>query len=176
MLFLLHGAPDLALTQTLVETVTLVVFALVLRKLPKYFTSRPLQASRWWRLVVAVTAGAVVSLVGLVAAGARIAAPVSAAFPEAAYTFGYGNNIVNVTLVDIRAWDTLGEIAVLVVAATGVASLIFLRSRYSALPTRPASRAAPAPPAAPPGCAAARRCRRCAARSSSRWSPGCCSR
>ncbi|GAA1431673.1 Na+/H+ antiporter subunit A [Microlunatus lacustris] len=137
VLFLLHGAPDLALTQTLVETVTLVVFALVLRKLPKYFTSRPLQASRWWRLVVAVAAGAVVSLVGLVAAGARTALPVSAAFPDAAYTFGYGYNIVNITLVDIRAWDTLGEIAVLVVAATGVASLIFLRSRYSALPTRP---------------------------------------
>lgn len=137
VLFLLHGAPDLALTQTLVETVTLVVFALVLRKLPKYFTSRPLQASRWWRLVVAVTAGAVVSLIGLVAAGARVATPVSVAFPDAAYTFGYGYNIVNVTLVDIRAWDTLGEISVLVVAATGVASLIFLRSRYSVLPTRP---------------------------------------
>ena len=45
VLFLLHGAPDLALTQILVETVTLVVFALVLRKLPKYFTSRPLQAT-----------------------------------------------------------------------------------------------------------------------------------
>ncbi|GAA1840991.1 Na+/H+ antiporter subunit A [Microlunatus capsulatus] len=138
VLFLLHGAPDLALTQTLVETVTLVVFALVLRKLPKYFTTRPLQASRWWRLVVAVTAGAVVSLVGLVAVGARTAVPVSAAFPDAAYTFGYGYNIVNITLVDIRAWDTLGEISVLVVAATGVASLIFLRSRYSVLPTRPA--------------------------------------
>ena len=38
VLFLLHGAPDLALTQVLVETVTLVVFVLVLRKLPKYFT------------------------------------------------------------------------------------------------------------------------------------------
>jgi multicomponent Na+:H+ antiporter subunit A len=44
--------------------------------------------------------------------------------------FGYGKNIVNVTLVDIRAWDTMGEISVLVVAATGVASLIFIRRRY----------------------------------------------
>ena len=110
VLFLLHGAPDLALTQTLVETVTLVVFALVLRKLPKYFTTRPLQATRWWRLVVAVTAGTVVALIGLAASGARVAVPVSDAFYEAAYTFGYGYNIVNVTLVDIRAWDTLGEI------------------------------------------------------------------
>ena len=72
----------------------------------------------------------------------------SEAFYEAAYTFGYGYNIVNVTLVDIRAWDTLGEIAVLVVAATGVASLIFIRSRYSELPTRPSVDApTPAPPA-----------------------------
>ena len=54
--------------------------------------------------------------------------PVSEAFSEAAYTFGGGKNIVNVTLVDIRAWDTMGEISVLVVAATGVASLIFLRA------------------------------------------------
>ncbi len=45
-------------------------------------------------------------------------------------------NVVNVTLVDIRAWDTMGEISVLVVAATGVASLIFIRSRYSARPSR----------------------------------------
>jgi multicomponent Na+:H+ antiporter subunit A len=51
-------------------------------------------------------------------------------YPEAAYDFGGGQNIVNVTLVDIRAWDTLGEISVLVVAATGVASLVFLRRRF----------------------------------------------
>jgi multicomponent Na+:H+ antiporter subunit A len=137
VLFLLHGAPDLALTQVLVETVTLVVFALVLRKLPKYFTTRPLHSSRWWRLVIAVVAGATVSMIIVVASGARVAVPVSEAFSEAAYTFGYGKNIVNVTLVDIRAWDTMGEIAVLVAAATGVASLIFIHSRYSAPPTRP---------------------------------------
>ena len=85
--------------------------------------------------------------IGLVATGARIAVPVSVAYPEVAYTFGYGRNVVNVTLVDIRSWDTMGEISVLVVAATGVASLIFLRSRYSGpaaaaarRPSRPAGR------------------------------------
>lgn len=75
--------------------------------------------------------------IALVAAGARVAVPVSITYPEVAYTFGYGKNVVNVTLVDIRSWDTMGEVAVLVVAATGVASLIFLRSRYSARPVRP---------------------------------------
>ncbi|HEY5786227.1 MAG TPA: hydrogen gas-evolving membrane-bound hydrogenase subunit E, partial [Microlunatus sp.] len=141
LMFLLHGAPDLALTQILVETVTLVVFVLVLRKLPKYFTDRPLHSSRWWRLVIAImVAFTVVSTVYL-AAAARVATPVSEAFYEAAYTFGYGKNIVNVTLVDIRSWDTLGEISVLVVAATGVASLIFIRRRYTELePPRGAGR------------------------------------
>ena len=130
LLFVLHGAPDLALTQVLVETVTLVAFVLVLRKLPKYFTNRPLQVTRWWRLVIAVLVGVTVSGIVLLASGSRIAEPVSKAYYEAAYEFGYGKNIVNVTLVDIRAWDTMGEISVLVVAATGVASLIFIRRRY----------------------------------------------
>ena len=52
-----------------------------------------------------------------------------AEFPELAYEGGGGLNIVNVTLVDIRAWDTFGEISVLALAATGVASLIFVRGR-----------------------------------------------
>ncbi len=130
LLFVLHGAPDLALTQVLVETVTLIVFVLVLRKLPKYFTNRPLRVTRWWRVVIAVLVGCTVSGVVLLAGGSRIAEPVSRAYYQAAYEFGYGKNIVNVTLVDIRAWDTMGEISVLVVAATGVASLIFIRRRH----------------------------------------------
>jgi multicomponent Na+:H+ antiporter subunit A len=68
-------------------------------------------------------------VVGAVALSARTATPVSVDYPDAAYDFGGGKNIVNVTLVDIRAWDTLGEISLLVVAATGVASLVFLRRR-----------------------------------------------
>lgn len=129
LLFLLHGGVDLALTQMLVETVTLVVFLLVVRKLPKYFTDRPLHSSRWWRLVIAIPAGATVAATVLLASGNRTAEPVSTGYYEAAYNFGYGKNIVNVILVDTRAWDTLGEISVLAIAATGVASLVFLRTR-----------------------------------------------
>ncbi|MHA7861599.1 Na+/H+ antiporter subunit A [Tessaracoccus sp. Y36] len=129
LLFAMGGAPDLALTQVLVETVTVVVFVLVVRKLPRYFTNRPLSSTRWWRVLIALAVGITVTLISLVAVGARVAEPVSKAWYEAAYEFGYGKNIVNVALVDIRAWDTLGEISVLVIAATGVASLIFLRSR-----------------------------------------------
>jgi multicomponent Na+:H+ antiporter subunit A len=132
-LFLVHGAPDLGLTQVLVETITLVVFVLVLRRLPPYFSVRPLAASRWVRLAVGVAVGVTVAGMALVMPLARTAAPVSVDFPAEAYEFGGGKNVVNVTLVDIRAWDTMGEISVLLVAATGVASLIFLRRRGAEL-------------------------------------------
>ena len=128
-MFLLYGAPDLALTQVLVETVTLVVFVLVLRRLPPYFSDRPLAGSRWLRLALGLAVGLVVAGVALVAPSARVHAPVSQDFATEAYEFGGGKNIVNVTLVDIRAWDTMGEISVLLVAATGVASLVFLSAR-----------------------------------------------
>jgi multicomponent Na+:H+ antiporter subunit A len=128
-LFLLHGAPDLALTQILVETITLVIFVLVLRRLPAHFTDRPLTRSRYVRMAIGVLSAVAMAGFMIAAVNARTAEPVSAVFPEAASELGGGYNVVNVTLVDIRAWDTLGEIAVLVVAATGVASLIFIESR-----------------------------------------------
>ncbi|TKJ18113.1 Na+/H+ antiporter subunit A [Blastococcus sp. CCUG 61487] len=129
VLFVLQGAPDLALTQFLVETLTLVVFVLVLRKLPKDIAERHRPRERAVRGVIAVGVGALMAAAGAVAMSVRTADPVSVDYPEAAYDFGGGENIVNVTLVDIRAWDTLGEISLLVVAATGVASLVFLRRR-----------------------------------------------
>ncbi|RZU34218.1 Na+/H+ antiporter subunit A [Blastococcus saxobsidens] len=133
VLFALQGAPDLALTQFLVETLTLVVFVLVLRKLPKDITERHRPRERVGRGVIAVAVGALMAGAGAVALTARTATPVSVAHPDAAYDFGGGQNVVNVTLVDIRAWDTLGEVALLVVAATGVASLVFLRRRTGAV-------------------------------------------
>ncbi|GGM23920.1 monovalent cation/H+ antiporter subunit A [Micromonospora sonchi] len=129
LMFILHGAPDLALTQFLVETVTIVMFVLVLRRLPVKFSERPMRASRRGRIGLGVAVGAVAAGMAYVMAGTRQAVPISVGFPDAAVSYGGGKNVVNVTLVDIRAWDTMGEIAVLVVAATGVASLIFQRTR-----------------------------------------------
>lgn len=127
MLFLLHGAPDLALTQVLTETVFLVVLVLVLRRLPKYFTNRPLRTGRYVRAALGIAVGTFAALAAIAALQARTAVPISTDFARWAYEFGHGENIVNVTLVDIRAWDTLGEVAVVLAAATGVASLIFVR-------------------------------------------------
>ncbi|MDN5790869.1 MAG: Na+/H+ antiporter subunit A [Micrococcales bacterium] len=133
MLFILHGAPDLAITQMLVETVALVVMVLTLRRLPTKFTRHPHSPARTWRIGLGVATGVSVAAIALVSAGARRRLPVSADFPAEAYSFGHGQNVVNVTLVDIRAWDTLGEVSVLVAAATGIASLIFVRTRSTRL-------------------------------------------
>ncbi|MEE6309091.1 Na+/H+ antiporter subunit A [Plantactinospora veratri] len=128
-LFLLYGAPDLALTQFLVETVTMVMVILVLRRLPSHFSERPQPRTRWIRVGIGVAVGTVMAAMAYVAVGARTATPVSVDFPDLAVSYGGGHNIVNVILVDIRAWDTMGEVSVLVAVATGVASLIFRRAR-----------------------------------------------
>lgn len=129
VIFIDYGAPDLALTQLLVEVVSLVVFLLVLRKLPKYFSDRPLKTTRWIRLALASVVGITVSTGALVNSQLRTAVPDSVLIPAEAYVFGAGKNIVNVILVDVRAWDTVGELSVLLVMATGVASLIYLTRR-----------------------------------------------
>jgi len=128
MLFLLHGAPDLALTQVLVETVSLVVFVLVLRRFSPHFPDVVSGGQRVWRILLGVLSGLVFTGVALIAPMGRTGPPDSTGLPETAVEFGGGYNIVNVILVDTRAWDTMGEISVVLVAATGVASLIFLQS------------------------------------------------
>ncbi|AUH67835.1 Na+/H+ antiporter subunit A [Gordonia sp. PS3] len=133
-LFAMYGAPDLALTQFLVESLTLVVFVLVLRKLPSEATPKLRTGHRPIRIAISVAFGAMLVVIGLFAAAARSTEPLHVYLGDAAYEFGHGANAVNVLLVDIRAWDTLGEISVLIVAATGVASMVFRSRRFGAVP------------------------------------------
>ncbi|GAA1928819.1 Na+/H+ antiporter subunit A [Brevibacterium antiquum] len=127
--FAFVGAPDLALTQVLVETITIVVFVLVLRRLPARIGQSTGRFTPAWRAIIGAAVGVTMMVVVLIAAGVRISDPVSVDFGQLAYELGHGKNIVNVTLVDIRVWDTLGEISVLVAAGTGIAGLIFVRGR-----------------------------------------------
>lgn len=127
--FALWGIPDVATTQVLVETILTVVLVLVLRRLPRYFSRRPMQADKWPRIIVAVGTAVVLTSAALLAASARTATPTGPALIEPAYSVGGGHNVINVVLVDTRVWDTMGEVSVLVVAATGVASLIFITRR-----------------------------------------------
>ncbi len=132
-LFATSGAPDLALTQILVETVTMVTFALVLRRLPARMGEHNASVGRLPRAVLGIAVGATMALVAIVATQARVADPISDLFPQLAYELGHGKNVVNVALVDLRGWDTMGELSVLVLAATGVASLVFVTHRADLL-------------------------------------------
>ena len=126
--------------------------------------------------MLALAVGASVTTLAAFAMAARTGVPIAALLPDAAYYRGHGANTVNVLLVDIRAWDTMGEISVLLVAATGVASMVFRHRRFGAAP-RVADAGQPdigpdrryrrraRPRATSPGCAAAS----CATRGTDRW-------
>ena len=133
-IFAMHGAPDLALTQALVETVTLIAFVLVIRRLPQRIGHRASRPKRLLRLGIGLGVGLVFGTLAVIALGSRIADPISLQLPELAYAGGHGSNVVNVMLVDIRGWDTMGELSVILAAATGVASLVFLSTRVDTKP------------------------------------------
>ncbi|RUQ23239.1 Na+/H+ antiporter subunit A [Kocuria sp. HSID16901] len=131
LIFALRGAPDLALTQMLVETISLIAFVLALRMLPSGIGKRK-TTRRPARVVIAVGFGLFMMALAAFSISSRTASPISLDMPRLAYEIGHGKNVVNVTLVDMRAWDTYGEISVLALAATGVASLIFIAGRQDA--------------------------------------------
>lgn len=123
LLFVLYGAPDLAMTQFSVETLTVVIFVLVFRTFGS-FAHLSSRAVRVRDAIIAGTVGVLVStLVLLVGTGGQVSR-LSAFFAEAGPALAHGRNIVNVILVDFRAFDTLGEITVLAVAAIGVHALL----------------------------------------------------
>ncbi|MEV4576208.1 Na+/H+ antiporter subunit A [Nonomuraea jabiensis] len=126
LLFLAHGSPDLALTQFLAETVSLVMFALVLRRLPLGPVRGRLPFP--FRMALGLAVGVLVTGAGMLAMGARTAEPIGAHLEAAAGQAG-ARNIVSALIVDLRAWDTMGESTVLVVLTLGVTSLVFLRRR-----------------------------------------------
>ncbi|MBZ6204358.1 Na+/H+ antiporter subunit A [Streptomyces olivaceus] len=131
LLFVAQGAPDLALTQFCVETVSMIVYVLVLRRMPVYFEEN---FSRWRRLMrmpVALAGGAAVAVVLWIMAGHRRAESAGAAMVEETAHHGL-KDVVATILVDLRAWDTMGESAVLAAAAVGVTSLIYLHRRTDA--------------------------------------------
>lgn len=122
-LFVLSGAPDLALTQAAVETLSTVVFVLVLRRLPERFERQSTSRRRAVRLVISGVVAATVFVLALMAAGVRLSPPVSDEMVARSVPDGHGRNVVNVILVDFRGFDTMGEITVLAVASIGAVAL-----------------------------------------------------
>ncbi len=143
MVFLLFSAPDLAATQFSIETLTVLLFVLVLYRLPKY-TILSRTSARVRDGIVALIFGGVMTLVVLVITTYPMSSHVSAYMEQASVPMANGRNIVNVILVDFRSFDTMGEIVVLAVAAIGVSALLMLR------PTEQQSvRPVPQPPRLP---------------------------
>lgn len=131
--FVWLSAPDLALTQLLVEIVTTVLLLLGLRWLPirleslRSFSRASVVRMRFRRgfdLTVAVLAGLSVAALTVAVMTRPAPDPLSRFFLENAYTEGGGRNVVNVLLVDFRAFDTLGEITVLGVVALTIFALL----------------------------------------------------
>ena len=123
LFYLLFSAPDLSITQILVETLTVILLVLVLFKLPGFVSfSSPRQ--RAWDALVAGLLGTLVTLLLLVAVDHQFAAPISEYHLAESVPLGHGRNVVNVIIVDYRALDTLGEIFVVALAAIGVYSMI----------------------------------------------------
>ncbi|HTH04676.1 MAG TPA: hydrogen gas-evolving membrane-bound hydrogenase subunit E, partial [Ilumatobacteraceae bacterium] len=122
-LFVIEGAPDLALTQVAIESLTTVLFVLVLRRLPDRFESRVPLWRRSIRLVIASVVGLTVFALGLATGAIDPPTPTSEAMVEMSVPDGGGKNVVNVILVDFRGYDTLGEITVLTAAAIGMVAL-----------------------------------------------------
>jgi multicomponent Na+:H+ antiporter subunit A len=131
--FLLHGAPDLAMTQIVVDTLTVLLIVLVFFRLP-----RLVRQTQVWRktrdVIISLGVGASMTVFTLAAMGSDRPVDTAQWVAERTYTEAYGRNIVNVILVDFRGIDTMGEIAVLGIAAFGVTALLRLRNREN-LPT-----------------------------------------
>ncbi len=120
------GAADVALTQLLVEFLTVVIIVMVLRRLPRHFTPRPARR-RAATGVVAVVGGLAATVGTLALTGREEISTAGAYYLREAENETGGSNIVNTILVDFRALDTFGELVVLAMA--GLAMSVLLRSR-----------------------------------------------
>lgn len=129
LLWVIWQAPDLALTQLVVESVSVVLLLLAFVHLPPLRRRAVAAGRKAANLAVAVASGGVVTWLSLRANGSQFFEPVSSYFVENSLVLGGGRNIVNVILVDFRGLDTMGEITVLSMAALGVYMLVSSRAR-----------------------------------------------
>ena len=122
MIFILYSAPDVAITQLLVETLVVVLFAAAALKLPQ-LTAEP-HRKRWMDALIAIGLGVVTTVILLKVTTGPIDRELTTFFETASWPEAFGQNIVNVILVDFRALDTFGEIAVVLIAAISIFALL----------------------------------------------------
>ncbi|WP_299757241.1 hydrogen gas-evolving membrane-bound hydrogenase subunit E [uncultured Pontibacter sp.] len=133
LFYILFGAPDVAITQFLIETLTVVIFVLLLHKLPA-FTYLSHQFKKYKFIAISVLFGSLMTYVMLLVQQQAIPSELKKYYGKMSYMEAHGRNIVNVILVDFRGLDTLGEITVLAVAALGIFSLLRLNPEKGGKP------------------------------------------
>jgi len=129
IIFVSYGAPDLALTQILIETLTIILFALIAIKFP----IRSKHSFSSWQtkrdIVLSLSFGCLITVLLWSITSTPLDKHLSELFAKNSLIEGNGKNIVNVILVDFRALDTLGEVTVLFIAGLGFYSLLKLSIR-----------------------------------------------
>ncbi|MFC5602120.1 Na+/H+ antiporter subunit A [Sporosarcina koreensis] len=126
--FVVFRAPDLALTQAVVETVTTALFLLCFYFLPEWKKERSPISTKLVNGLIAFSVGTIVTVLALTVQGNKMFESISVYF-EDAYNLAGGKNIVNTILGDFRAFDTMLEVVVLFIAGIGVFTLIKLKVR-----------------------------------------------
>lgn len=127
LFFVIFRAPDLALTQLVIETVSTALFLLCFYHLPKLSRHEEKRRFQAGNALIAAGVGVIVALLGISAHSSKFFASINEYYVENTYEKAGGENMVNVILVDFRGFDTLFEISVLSVAALGIYGLIKLR-------------------------------------------------
>ncbi|HET6244492.1 MAG: putative monovalent cation/H+ antiporter subunit A [Bacteroidetes bacterium] len=126
LIFVLFGAPDIAMTQFTIDTLTVILFVLILYKLPTFSTMSTIYV-RIRDMLIALTTGALLTFIIFYVSAKPSDAGLRTFFAQNSYLLAKGRNVVNVILVDFRSLDTLVEITVLAVAAIGVYALLKLK-------------------------------------------------
>jgi multicomponent Na+:H+ antiporter subunit A len=128
LLFVFYSAPDLAMTQFTIDTLTVILFVLVLYRLPKYLKL----SENTFRIrdgIIALIFGGLITILAMEVLHEPQKTLTGDFYAQNAYLLAKGKNVVNVILVDFRGIDTMVEITVLVIAALGVFGLLKLRVR-----------------------------------------------
>lgn len=128
LIFVYYSAPDLAMTQFTIDTLTVILFVLVLYRLPKYLHLSETK-TRLRDGIVAILFGSLITVLAIEVLQVSHTGETKRFYAENAYVLAKGKNIVNVILVDFRGMDTMIEITVLAIAALGVFGLLKLRIR-----------------------------------------------
>lgn len=129
LFFVFFGAPDLALTQLSIETISTALFLLCFYHLPKMSRHDEDRKFKLGNFIISICVGIGVIILGLIAYGNRHFDSISQYYKDNVYDLAAGKNMVNVILVDFRGFDTLFESAVLGIAGLGIYTLIKLRDK-----------------------------------------------